>query len=427
LSLLRTIYNSSFARSATVYTVANIAQASIPFLLLPILTRYLSRQDYGILAMFNILLAISYPLVGLNIHGAISRRYFEQEQYVFPIYLTNCLFILIISTLFFSTLYYLLSPLISKVTSLPANYVFVIPIICCFQVLANIALVVWQAQVKPLQYSIFLFLSSLTNVLFSIIFIVFLSYTWKGRVLAHIITVLIFSSFSTFVLWKNKLIQFKINFRYIVNTLKFGTPLLPHSLSSLIISMTDRIFITNLIGIAETGLYAVGYQIGNILNIFGISFQNAYIPWLYNTLNKGHIDDKHKIVKLAYVQFVTFILLAVVLSFVAPILMEFFIGKEFRGSHIYVIYIALGFAFISMQKVVGPFVFYVGKTYLLAYITVVVAIMNIILNYVFITKNGSIGAAQATSISYFISFVLIWYLASKIYSMPWKNFWKKSY
>ena len=48
--------------------------------------------------------------------------------------------------------------------------------------------------------------------------------------------------------------------------------------------MTDRILITNLIGIAETGLYAVGYQIGNMLNLFGISFQNAYIPWLYNNI-----------------------------------------------------------------------------------------------------------------------------------------------
>jgi Na+-driven multidrug efflux pump len=78
-----------------------------------------------------------------------------------------------------------------------------------------------------------------------------------------------------------------------------------------------------------------------------------------------------------------------------------------------------------MQKVVGPFIFYVGKTYLLGYVTFVVAIVNIIFNYIFITKNGSIGAAQATSISYFISFVLIWYLSSKIYKMPWEKFWKR--
>jgi O-antigen/teichoic acid export membrane protein len=354
----------------------------------------LSRQDYGILAMFYILLGISYPLVGLNVHGAISRRYFEQEKYVFSIYLTNCLFILMTSTVFFSTLYYFLSPIISKVTSLPANYVFVIPIVCCFQVLANIILVIWQAQVKPFKYSIFLLLSSLTNALVSIIFIVFLSYDWKGRVLAHIISVLIFSCLSSIVLWKNKLIQLKINFRYIANALKFGAPLLPHSMSSLIISMTDRIFITNLIGIAETGLYMVGYQIGQLINILGVSFQNAYIPWLYNTLNKNHVEYNYKIVKLAYIQFITFILLALILSFIAPKLMNVFIGEEFRGSHIYVIYIALGFAFLSMQKVVGPFIFYVGKTYLLGYVTFVVAIVNIIFNYIFITKNGSIGAKK---------------------------------
>jgi O-antigen/teichoic acid export membrane protein len=250
---------------------------------------------------------------------------------------------------------------------------------------------------------------------------VFWGLGWKGRILAHIFSVLTFSCFSFLILCHNKLIKNGINFSYIQNALKFGVPLLPHSMSSLIVSISDRLLITNLIGITETGLYAVGYQIGQIINILGIAFQNAYIPWLYRKLKSDDPQKKLMIVKLAYSHFLFFFLLALALSIITPWIMEIFIGNEFRGSHIYVIYIALGFSFISMQKVVGPIIYYVEKTYILAYVTALVAIINLILNYIFITKNGSVGAAQATSISYFISFILIWYLSSKMYKMPWKD------
>ena len=41
------------------------------------------------------------------------------------------------------------------------------------------------------------------------------------------------------------------------------------------------------------------------------------------------------------------------------------------------------------------------------------------LSYFFIKENGSIGAAQATTISFFITFILVWLLSSKLYPMPW--------
>ncbi|GAI91605.1 unnamed protein product, partial [marine sediment metagenome] len=57
--------------------------------------------------------------------------------------------------------------------------------------------------------------------------------------------------------------------------------------------------------------------------------------------------------------------------------------------------------------------------YILAWITLMSAVINIGLNYFLIKANGAIGAAQATTITFFISFILTWILSAKVYQMPW--------
>ncbi len=65
---------------------------------MPVLTRYLNPDDYGVVAMFGVLLSFMVPFTGLSIHGAIARQYYDRDEVDLPSYVTNCLFILISST-----------------------------------------------------------------------------------------------------------------------------------------------------------------------------------------------------------------------------------------------------------------------------------------------------------------------------------------
>jgi O-antigen/teichoic acid export membrane protein len=53
------------------YSGVNIINASVPFLLLPILTSYLSPSDYGILSLVQLLMALAFPIV-LNAQSLIT-------------------------------------------------------------------------------------------------------------------------------------------------------------------------------------------------------------------------------------------------------------------------------------------------------------------------------------------------------------------
>jgi O-antigen/teichoic acid export membrane protein len=417
--MISTIFKSSLFRSSSIYTIANILNSAIPFLMLPILTRYLTPVDYGIVSMFLVLVNFLMPLVGINIQGAISRQYFEKEEVNISQYIANALIVLFLNALIITIIISLFSREISELTHFPSKGLWMVVLVAVCQVIVQINLVIWQAQVKPFQYSVFQILQSIFNVLMTIYLVVKLGFGWEGRVQGQAIVVGLFSLISLFILWRNKWIKLNFNKRYIKHLFLFGGPLIPHAIGASIITMIDRLFITNMVGISATGVYTVGYQIGLIIGILQDSFNKAWVPWFYERLKNGDSNERRKIVKITYFYFVVIILLALVLSVISPWILKFFVGKEFLNANRYVLWIALGYAFNGMYKMVVNYIFFVQKTYILTLLTFLTAILNIIFNYFLISINGAVGAAQATTLSFFIVFVLTWFISNKVYHMPW--------
>jgi len=385
------------------------------------LTKYLSPADFGRVVIFQLTTALTLPLINLNTHGAISRRFFD-KNINFASYLSNCLFIAVLTTLLFSILFLLSISILKSFLPLSLILISSIPLICLFQFLSNLPLYVWQVEIKPFKYSILSISQSIVNVSATLLFVVFWGHGWEGRVNAVILSYIIFSFIGLIILTHKRLILFRINGDYIKNALKFGIPLLPNSFSSLINTSVDKLFITYMVGVSEVGLYSVGYLIGSGIDLIGSSFNQGYVPWLYNELSNSKKNSERKIVIFVYSYFIFILLITLGLSTFAPYVMNTFLAYEYSGSSIYVIYIAFGYAFIAMQGMVGPFLFYTEKTYLLSARTVIVAIINIVLNYTLIQAYGAFGAALSTTISFFIGFLITYYLAAKIYPMPWFNF-----
>jgi O-antigen/teichoic acid export membrane protein len=415
------LLKSSLLKSAGIYTMTSVINAAIPFFLLPILTRYLSPADYGIVSMFGVLVSFVAPFTGLSLHGAIARMYYEKEKVDIKEYITNSIYILISSTILVSIVFFLFSSIIARIFSVPSQLLWIVVVVSFSQFITRIVLTLWQVQVKPIQYGIYQISQTALNMILSIILVVFVGLTWKGRVYAQLITLIIFVLIGFIVLLKNNWLKFRINIAYIKHALGFGVPLIPHALSGVIMTMTDRIFITNMVGIETTGVYTVGYQIGMIINLLAISFNQAYVPWLYSKLKENIEEMKFKIVKLTYGYFAAILLLAIGLSLGAPLFLRFFVGKEFNQSSIYVTWIALGYAFNGMYLMIVNYIFYEQKNSILAMVTFATATFNVILNYFFIKEFGAIGAAQATTVIYATKFIVVWILSSKVHKMPWKE------
>lgn len=419
--MIRRILKSNLFKNTGVYTITSILNAAIPFLLLPILTRYLSPEDYGLLSMFLLLVSLVSPFVGLNVNGAITRKYYDQENTNIWQYVFNCFLILLSSTFIIGLVFWVFAEPIARVSSFPIRFLWMVVVYSFCQFTSSVLLALWQVQKKPFLYGLFNNIQTLVNVSLSILLVVVLKFGWQGRIYGQFVATVAFGVLSIVILIKNNWISISFNKQYIFNALIFGIPLIPHALSGSIISMTDRFFITNMVGLAATGVYTVGYQVGSVINLLASSFNNAYVPWLFEKLKENNHDTKIKIVKFTYLYFICIVLLALLLGSLAPYFLNAFLGKSFSESSTYVLWIAVGYAFNGMYFMVVNYVFYSQNTKLLAVVTFVTAIVNILLNYFFIKAFGAIGAAQATAVVYAVKFFMVWLLSAHVHKMPWKS------
>lgn len=422
--LIKKILRSSLFRSSGIYTLTSILNAIIPFLLIPVLTRNLSTADYGIVSMSAILINIISPFVGISANGAINRRYFDKNSDTFPRYVGNAFFLLAFSSILFLTLFFVFHSKISGYTALPSVWLFAILFIAIAQFVIMVLLTIWQAKIKPIKFGALQITQSVFNFGLTLFFILILNFSWQGRILGQLLATVLIAIIALIILIKSKYIKFEYNKEDIKDVLSFGLPLIPHTLGGLLIAFTDRILITNMISISETGVYTVAYQIGSVISLISSSFINAYVPWLYDKLNLDDQKIKVKIVKLTYLYFGVLMLGGILSIHMLPWFINFFAGKSFKSAGIYTFWIVLGYVFNGMYLMVAGFIFYVKKTGLLALITFSSAVLNIPLCYFLIKSHGTIGAAISMSIIYFISFILTWMLSSRVYKMPWLNFYK---
>lgn len=341
------------------------------------MTRYLSPTDYGIVATFNVLLAVMVVFVGLTMNGAVTVNFFKLNKDELKEYIGNVFSILFCSFSLVFIVVYILKSYFSFFTKIPEDWIPSITVIALFQFFFTLNIGLWKVEQKSLPYGLFQISRTILNVSLSVVFVVLLCWGWQGRILGVIATSVIFGLLSIFVIYKREYIKFSFNKKYIKDALFFGIPLIPHALGGWIITGIDRIFINSMVGVAATGLYSVGYSVGMIIGLLASSFNLAWLPFLFEKLKENNYSTKVKIVKFTYLYDVGIIIVALALSFIAPHFLKFFVSKNFYYAYKYVLWIALGYAFHGMYLMVVNYIFYVKKTYILAWVTFFSAGVNI--------------------------------------------------
>jgi O-antigen/teichoic acid export membrane protein len=411
--------NSALFKSAGIYTLTNIINAAIPFLLMPVLTRYLNPVDYGITAMLQVLIGFITPFVGVNVHGAVSVKYFKRDQIDFPKYVSSCLMILMLTSLLMSVIVCIFQDQISSISQFPVDWLWTILLICFSQFTISILLAILQSDVQPKTYGIVQVLQTTMNLSLTIWLVVIHGFNWQGRVIAQTATVVCFAVFSIIFLYRRGWLVRGYDKAYIKDALNFGVPLIPHSIAGILMVMADRIIITQIVGVIDTGIYTVGAQIGMVIGLLETSVNQAYVPWLYDKLSKITDNAKHQIVQFTYSFAAIIFFIAITFSLIMPYFLKYFVGKEFYGASNVIIWVAIGYAFNGMYKMTGIYFCYIEKTKILSYITFLTALIHIIITYYAVKIFGAIGAGYAITITYLLKWLLTWYISARMYPMPW--------
>ncbi|WP_405208878.1 lipopolysaccharide biosynthesis protein [Aquimarina sp. LLG6339-5] len=405
------------------FTFFNLLNAAVPFLLLPILTNFLSPSDYGIIDLFNNAAVILAPIIGFSITKAIDRYYFDQETIKLKLFVSTTVlshfkfgFIFIIFALIITFAFK--SVFISF--DLPVNLLFYAFLYAFFSQVSEIILILWRVSLNTVKYGLFRVFKTIMDAGISIFLITYLSFDWQGRVFPQLLAAFVFAGVSIFYLRREGyFVNLEIDKEYKRLALKFSVPLIFHSVSAFLIGFSDRFFVFYLLDLESLGIYSIGYQIGMVVGLLQNSFNQAWTPYFYGILKKDSLKEKIKIVKITYGYYILMILVVVFFYFATPYIYQFLIGEQFTSGIEVVIWVLIGYAFNGMYKMSVNYLFFLKETKKVAIITLIVALVNSILNYLFIKMNGIEGAAQATTISFLLQFVIVLIYSRKKYSMPW--------
>ncbi len=412
----------NFLRHSVVYSISNVAVKAMGVVLLPIYTKYINLEDFGKLAIIEVSLTIAVEILlmgqGQSIIMFNDLKEFKDKlnSIFFSLFILLCIPVM---TLFIAV--FLLQPFLPSIlyvapTSLA--YIKLGVVITFLRVLNTFFLEKIRAEQRPLTYTLTNITKLIISLLGIILFIVVLQYGIIGILYSYIIAEsIIFLYLLTTMIPKMKP---KIEREVIKLAFRFGFPLIFSSIGYLVLSVSDRFLIKYLEGNKSVALYDLGYRVAGTLNMFLIMpFTLSFLPSAYKMF--GAPGDKRYYSKL--MTYLSYVLVwgGLALSLFSEELIKIFaLNPEYWPSYTIVPIIIFSYVFNGLILVALLGQYLTKNTKNIAITTIVAAILNVILNIIFIPKMGYIAAAYTTLLSYFILFIVSYILSNRYYRVPFE-------
>ena len=398
-------------KAGIIYTLSNFFVKGLAFLTLPIFTRIMTSSDIGlfsnITSWFNILAII----VTVELYSSLNVARFDYKDKLND-YISSTLILGSLITLFFYFIvlcFHSFFENLFMMDFLTLNIIFIYllfyPAVQMYQL---------KSQINyDYKYSVII---SITNAILSttvaMILVYFYKLGLKGRVFGYFIPQIIIAIVVYYYLIKDT----KKTCKYWKYALKISVPLVFHLCAIYLLSAADKIMITKFISSEANAMYSVAYTISLIVSLLWSSMNNAWSPWAYDKMEKKDFDSLFNISKI-YTLF--FILIVFIFMLITPELLLIVGGREYISAKYVMPPVMIGYVFQFIYSLYVNIEFYHKKQKNIAIGTIIAAIINIILNFIFIPKFGYISAVYTTLIGYFCLFIIHYLFVKKLKCDKW--------
>ncbi|UNK38233.1 oligosaccharide flippase family protein [Shinella sp. H4-D48] len=407
-------------QNSLLYLIGNIMNGLVPFLLLPILTRYLSPAELGLVVNFQLLFAVLVAFTSLNLHGSISVEYFKGHSAAFPSYVAACLVILIAAGTIAISLLQILAPYLDFL-ELSKEWIFWCAVSAIASGGSSILLVLWQAAERPLPYIAFQFAQVVANAVISVLLVVTFEAGADGRIIGLTAPVTLFGVLAVGWLILSGRAAGRVGWEDVSRALRFGLPLLPHAVAGIALAQGDRFIIGQRLGYHDAGVYSVAMQLMLPLIMVADAINRALSPWIFRRL-KQRFHSHVAAVQLSFV----FLCIGGSCLYVAVLSLSFdyLLGDAFHDALMYVYLLLPGAVAASVYFAVVNPLFYAGRTELLAAVTFSGALVYALAGWSIAGVYGGLGLAAVYSLVSIGQTLAVFLLSQKINKVPMAAGWK---
>lgn len=385
-------------KNTVIIAIGKLSTQIISFLLLPLYTSKLSPAEYGTYDFLVTLSVFLLPVITMLMEESMFRFLIDAED------LKNKKRV-ITATITYTTIGTLLFTIIAGIVMgiMKYEYTFVFLLFIISNVLIGLSNALARGTGKIKLYSLSNFILGASTIVLNVVFIVSLKLGVNGllwsNTIANSVTALI-------VLMKLHLPQFisrkDLSKKTLVEMLRYSIPLVPNNLSWIIISLSDRLMLTWMIGTDANGLFSIAYKFPNIIYTCYGFFSTAWKESAAKILKE---DNKTQYYNSIYKD-IKFFLKAIVLGLIAimPFVFPLLVDFSYNEAYKYIPILVISIYYTNMSNFYGGIFTAFKNTKIMGSTTIVAAILNVIINLIFIPKFGIFAAAFSTLISNVIIF-----------------------
>lgn len=418
-------------RASLFYLVANLAAASVPFALLPVLVRLIDQAEYGQVAIFQALVNMALGIVGLNTVGAVKRHYFDARNAgatgdaSYARFIGATMVILAGSLALSVATMLALGHWIEPFTGLDVQALLLGLIVAACLFVVNIRLSDFQVRGRAIAYGVMQVGMAITNLVLSLVIVFWFLQSAEGRMLAIALSAGAMAVIALVSLRRARLIDWPMERSAFKDALAFGLPLVPHALGVFLLASADRFFIKNYAGLAEVGVYAAAVQITFLLRVVNDAINKSFQPYVFDRLSlaqdneEARAEEGRRVIGAFYQIGGTTVALAGLLALAGPFVATLLLGDGYSAAGELIPILVLGTAFHGGYLYLINVLLYARRTGVLASSTIVLAMINFGLLFLLVPRWGADGAAWAFAGASMMRLAMVAWLSHRSWPLLW--------
>lgn len=380
-------------KSGVWYTVSYVLARGVGYLAVPIFTRILSKEEFGVYNNYLSLLAVLTVIVTLNLASTmLNAKYDFADTFDDYIYAVLRLSTLSVAgwTIVFNVFWNFFEPYLGigrTYFNIMMLYLLFLPAVDLYQAREKFSFEYKRNALSSICISV-------GNLFFPLVLFLVIENKLTAVILGTAMATIVMggSLYIFFALGRKK-----IRKGYWKYALPICLPYIPHLLSLTVLNSTDKLMITFYCGEEKTALYSLAYNCGMVVTLLAIAINMAYGPWLAEKLANG----EYKQIRVFSPKYIDgFFFCCIVIMLIAPEILLLLGGRPYMESKYDMLPVALGCIcqflytmFVNVEQCKK-------KTVGMALASVSAALLNLILNYVFIPRFGYTAAAYTTLAGY---------------------------
>lgn len=377
--------------------ICGVLNKGISVLTTPIFTRLLSTSEYGEYNVFSSWLTILSIIVSFNLSAGVYAQglvKFEEKKKEFASSMQGLSLVMVAA---WSLVYILFKDFWNSVFGLSTVQMLSMLLMIWLGAVVNF----WVYEQKNENKYKALVLVTVGVAVISPALSIFLIQHREDKVTARILGTLIVEA--VFYVWLF-VIQLKNGKKFFEGklwkyALMFNLPLVPHYLSQVVLASSDRIMIERMVGKSEAGIYSLAYSVSMVMLIVNNALMQTLSPWIYRKIKA---KENREIAPIAYSTLIGIAVINIILIAFAPEAVKIFAPAEYYAAIRIIPPVAISVFYIYSYDLFAKFAFYYEKQGYITVASIIGALLNIILNYIFINKFGYIAAGYTTLACYMI-------------------------